>query len=70
MLLDEGHNVVATDRPSAEPYNPLGATYIPADLLSLGSVDSLFKDSYDGVIHLAAIPQIYDDMDHREVSPI
>lgn len=67
MLLAEGHEVVGTDRPSAEPLNILGMTYIPADLGSLGAVDALFRETYGGVIHLGAIPQIYPHIDDREV---
>lgn len=81
-LLESGHTVLATDvvaLPSTLPTTAAGftpslphpsLTFLKGDLTDLSFVDSLFKDKFDGVIHLGAIPNPRDDLDDRKLHAI
>ncbi|BEJ17251.1 hypothetical protein CspHIS471_0606520 [Cutaneotrichosporon sp. HIS471] len=64
QLVEAGHTVLATDRTPPSTLPP-GAEFMPADLTSLNDLDALFTQTFDGVIHLGAIPEPRPGLDDR-----
>ena len=52
VLLEQGHHVVGVDR--AEPETPVSYPFIHGDLLEADTLERVFKESVDCVMHLAA----------------